>query len=111
MGRLTNCIQDVLDRYFPPDLPSIRHMVINSPAQRDLKARFGFDAAVVPNVFDFAVPAPGMDDYDAALRRAIGLGEDDILVLQPTRIIRRKGIELAVELVGRLGDPRAKLVL
>ena len=102
----TNCIQDILDRCFPPDLPSIRHTVINSPAQRDLKARVGLDAAVVPNVFDFAVPAPGIDAYNGDLRQAIGLGEEDRLILQPTRIIRRKGIELAVELVGRLGDPR-----
>ena len=65
---LTNCIQDLLDRYFPPRLPSIRHTVINSPAQRDLKARFGLDAVVVPNVFDFAVPAPQPDAYSADLR-------------------------------------------
>jgi glycosyltransferase involved in cell wall biosynthesis len=107
----TNCIQDILDRCFPPDLPSIRHTVINSPAQRDLRARVGLDSVVVPNVFDFAVPAPGVDAYNADLRRAIGLSEDDVLILQPTRIIRRKGIELAVELVGRLGDPHNKLVL
>jgi glycosyltransferase involved in cell wall biosynthesis len=107
----TNCIQDVLDRYFPPDLASIRHTVINSPAQRDLKARFGLDSVVVPNVFDFAVPPPGVDDYNVDLCQAIGLTREDVLVLQPTRIIRRKGIELAVELVGRLGDARNKLVL
>jgi glycosyltransferase involved in cell wall biosynthesis len=108
---LTNCIQDLLDRYFPPRLPSIRHTVINSPAQRDLKARFGLDAAVVPNVFDFGVPAPQPDAYSADLREAIGLTPEDRLILQPTRIIRRKGIELAIELVGRLGDSRNKLVL
>jgi glycosyltransferase involved in cell wall biosynthesis len=107
----TNCIQDILDRYFPPDLPSIRHTVINSPAQHDLKARFGLDSAVVPNVFNFGVAPPGIDAYNADLREAIGLSEEDRLILQPTRIIRRKGIELAIELVGRLGDPRNKLVL
>jgi glycosyltransferase involved in cell wall biosynthesis len=107
----TTCIQDILDRVFPPDLPSIRHTVINSLAQRDLKARRGIDAVVIPNVFEFSVPAPGIDDYNADLRRAIGLDEEDILILQPTRIIPRKGIELAIELVGRLDDPRCKLVL
>jgi len=79
--------------------------------QRDLMARFGLESVVVPNVFDFGVPAPGLDDYNADLREATGLTDDDILVLQPTRIIRRKGIELAIELVGRLDDPRCKLVL
>ncbi|MBN1936882.1 MAG: glycosyltransferase family 1 protein, partial [Anaerolineae bacterium] len=107
----TNCIQDILDRCFPPRLPSIRHTVINSAARRALQARLGLDAVVIPNVFDFAVPPPGIDDYNADLREAIGLTPDDILILQPTRIIARKGIELAIELVGRLDDPRCKLVL
>ena len=106
-----NCIPDILARCFPPALPSIRHVVINSLAQRDLTERRGLEAVVVPNVFDFAVPAPVVDGYSADLRAAIGLTEKDILILQPTRIIRRKGIEMAIELVGRLADARCKLVL
>jgi len=35
----------------------------------------------------------------------------DLLVLQPTRVVARKGIEHAIELVRRLNDPRAKLVI
>ena len=107
----TTCIQDILDRCFPPRLPSIRHTVINSAAKRVLKDRFDLDSVVIPNVFDFAVPAPAIDGYNADLREAIGLTGEDVLVLQPTRIIPRKGIELAIELVGRLNDPRCKLVL
>ena len=107
----TNCIPDILARCFPPDLPAIRHVVINSLAQQDLQETLGLDSVVVPNVFDFAHAAPGIDDYNADLRDAIGLSDDDLLILQPTRIIRRKGIELAIELVGRLEDPRCKLVL
>ncbi len=106
-----NCIPEILERCFPPALPSIRHVVINSLAQRDLGLRRGLEAVVVPNVFDFGVPAPAVDDYSADLREAIGLTEEDVLILQPTRIIRRKGIEMAIELVGRLGDDRCKLVL
>jgi glycosyltransferase involved in cell wall biosynthesis len=106
-----NCIPDILARCFPPNLPSIRHTVINSLAQRDLETQFGLDSVVVPNVFDFEVAAPGIDDYNADLREVIGLEDSDILILQPTRIIRRKGIELAIELLGRLGDSRCKFVL
>jgi len=39
----------------------------------------------------------------------IGLKADDKMILQPTRIIRRKGIEQAIELVKELKDPRYKL--
>src|SRR6185436_5635989 len=60
---------------------------------------------------DFETPAPGIDEYNADLRREIGLREDDWLILQPTRVVARKGIEHAIELVRRLADPRAKLVV
>jgi glycosyltransferase involved in cell wall biosynthesis len=106
-----NCIPDILGRVFPPDLPSIRHVVINSLAQQSLKERRGLESTVVPNVFDFATPPPGVDGFNADFRAAIGLVPEDVFILQPVRIIPRKGIELAVELVGRLGDPCCKLVL
>ncbi len=107
----TNCIPGFLDTYFPPDLPNLRHAVINSAAQRDLKARRDIDSVLLPNVFDFATPAPGIDEYNADFRQAIGLSDNDWLILQPTRVIPRKGIELAIELVAKLNDPRAKLVI
>jgi glycosyltransferase involved in cell wall biosynthesis len=106
-----NCVSDILDTVFPPDLPSIRHAVISSIAQKSLKQRRGIDATVVPNVFDFETPAPVLDDYNADFREAIGLSEDDFLILEPVRIIRRKGIELAIEAISRLNDPRCKFIL
>jgi glycosyltransferase involved in cell wall biosynthesis len=46
-----------------------------------------------------------------AFRESIGLKPEDIMILQPTRIIQRKGIEHAIELVKELKDPRYKLVI
>ncbi|MCP4428586.1 MAG: glycosyltransferase family 4 protein [Chloroflexi bacterium] len=106
-----NCVPDFLDAFFPPDLPNLKHAVINSQAQRDLKARRGIESVLIPNVFDFATPAPGIDAYNADFRQAIGLSKDDWLILQPTRVVPRKGIELAIELVARLNDSRVKLVI
>ncbi len=60
---------------------------------------------------DFAHPPPEPDQYAAGFRRTLGLAEDDILILQPTRVVPRKGIEHTVELVRRLDDPRCKLVI
>ena len=45
------------------------------------------------------------------LRSEIGLEPDDIMVLQPTRVVPRKGIELAINLVAQLKDSRLKLVV
>ncbi|MDY7076921.1 MAG: glycosyltransferase family 4 protein, partial [Chloroflexota bacterium] len=101
---------ELADKYLPPRDPLARHVVINSLAQRELTERKGIESTVVPNVFDFAPPWQP-DDYNQDFRTRIGLGENDILVLQATRIVQRKGIELAVDFVRALGSPerRARL--
>jgi len=104
-------VPEILEEAFPPVLPSVRHVVISSLAQRDLKARKRVDAVLIPNVFDFATPPPKRDGFNGDFRRAIGLGREDFIFLQPTRVVPRKGIELAIELVRRLADPRIKLVI
>ncbi len=104
-------ISNFLDTYFPPQLPQLRHAIINSLAQTELKRRRGLDSILIPNVFDFATAPPEIDAYSADFRQAIGVAETDWLVLQPTRVVPRKGIELAIELLARLADPRAKLII
>ncbi|WP_420632240.1 glycosyltransferase [Candidatus Leptofilum sp.] len=104
-------IENYLDQFFPPDLPNLTHATINSLAQTALRQRRGLDSLVIPNVFDFHTPPPGIDDYNTDFRQAIGLAGDDWLILQPTRVVPRKGIELSIELLHQLNDPRAKLVI
>jgi len=106
-----HCLPGVLDSVFPPDLPNLRHVVINSLAQQALRERRGLESTVIPNVLDFAAPPPGVDDYNADLRPAIGLSDGDVLILQPTRVVPRKGIELAIDLVSRLQLANCKLCL
>jgi glycosyltransferase involved in cell wall biosynthesis len=106
-----NCIPDLLLQTFPPDLPSMRHVAINSLAQRDLKFFRGLEAMVVPNVFDYETPPPGIDDYNQDFREALGFSPYDWLFLQPTRVVARKGIDISFELLRRLRDPRARLVI
>ncbi|MGB7875786.1 MAG: glycosyltransferase family 4 protein [Anaerolineales bacterium] len=98
-----NAFLDFLDTYFPPDLPAIRHVNINTIAQNRLKERRKIDSVVIPNVFDFATPPPVLDEYNRDFRQALRLDVATPLIIQPTRVIQRKGIELAVELVSRLG--------
>ena len=40
-----------------------------------------------------------------------GLEEDDIVFLQPTRVVPRKGIENSISLVAALRNPKAKLII
>ena len=101
-------------RYFPWDGPTVRHLAINSLAARDLWERRGLRATVVPNVMDFDVATVSeatAATIRAEVRTALGLAEDRRLILQPTRVVDRKGIELAIELLARLDDPRNVLVV
>jgi mannosylglucosylglycerate synthase len=107
----TNAILDLLDTSFPAKLPTIQHVTINSIAQSRLKARRGIDSEVIPNVHDFATPPTVIDEYNAGFRSDLGLDNNDVLIMQPTRVIQRKGIELAIELVHRLELPRARLFI
>lgn len=106
-----NCVADFLDMAFPPSLSNIRNVVINRSAEEQLALRKGNSALLVPNVFDFEKAAPKPDEYAADVREEIGLSKEDIFVLQPTRIVPRKGIEHAIKIVGMLRDPRMKLVV
>jgi len=102
---------ELADKYLPPRDPLARHVVINSLAQRELAERKGIQAIVVPNVFDFDAPPWQPDDYNQDFRARIGLRENDVFILQATRIVPRKGIELAVDFVKALDSPgrRARL--
>ncbi len=107
---MINAIQDYLNMAFPPVLPSITHVVINSVADAQLSLRTGVSAYIAYNVMDFENPPPPPDDYSSDVRQALGIADDELLVLQPTRVVQRKGIEHAIELLNRLGR-KAKLVI
>ena len=107
----SNAILDLLDTAFPAKLPSIQHVTINSIAQSRLRDRRGIESLVIPNVHDFATSPPPIDNYNSDFRSVLGLGDDDLFILQPTRVIQRKGIEMAIELVNRLEMPNKHLYI
>ena len=106
-----NAIGDLLNMAFPPCLPSIQHVTINSAAQQDLSHRTGNSSVLVPNVLDFDSMPPEADEYAQHFREDIGIEEDDILFLQPTRVVPRKGIEHAISLIAALQNPKCKLIV
>jgi glycosyltransferase involved in cell wall biosynthesis len=107
---LINAVQDYLQRAFPPNLQSIRHVVINSAASRQLSYRTGISNVVIPNVYDFANPPPPPPN-GTLLREELGFKDGDLFILQPTRIVPRKWIERAVELVSLMGIDKPRLVI
>ena len=105
-----NCVNDYLAAAFPPTLPSIRHVVINSIQAQQIASRYGLAARVIPNVMDFDSPPPASDSYSETVRADFDIRDAEYFFLQPTRVIQRKGIEHAIELMRRLDMP-AKLII
>ncbi|MGC9397872.1 MAG: glycosyltransferase [Anaerolineae bacterium] len=102
--------QDYLQAAFPPTLPSVRHVTINSAGERQLALRHGVSSTLIPNVMDFETSPPAPDGYADDLRAELGISPDAYLILQPTRIVPRKRIERAIELVRRLELPAVLLI-
>src|SRR6056297_1943430 len=96
-----NYIEQLLGKIMPPVDPGLEHVVISSYAEHILRSIKRVHPKVIPNCEDFE-DAVQMDDYNARFREELGFAKDDILIVQPTRIVRRKRIEDSVELVGRL---------
>ncbi len=107
---MNNSVRDYLAAAFPPNLPSIRHVVINSIQAQQLALKAGVNALIIPNVMDFDTPPAEPDDFARSIRADLGLTSEQFLILQPTRIIQRKGIEHAIELTRRLGLPASLII-
>jgi glycosyltransferase involved in cell wall biosynthesis len=82
----------------PRDQPRWRHVTINELSRCQLAER-GVEATTLMNSFDCS-PPPG---ERLRTRRALGVGDDQVLVLLPTRAIPRKNIEGALTLARSLG--------
>ncbi len=104
-------IEQLLTEYFPPKNSSIQHVVINSLAQQNLAKHKHLEATVIPNVFNFSAPAWSVDAYNHDLKTQAGIKDTDIFILQATRVIPRKGIELAIDFVKALNSPETRATL
>ncbi len=95
-----NYIEQLLGKIMPPVDPGLEHVVISSYAEHILRSIKRVHPKVVPNCEDFE-HAVQLDEYNSRFREELGFSKNDILIVQPTRIVRRKRIEDSLLLVGR----------
>ena len=107
---LRNCVWDYINMCFPPHLHNIEHVVINTSGQNQLALRTGISSTLIPNVMNFELGPPPPDEYISDVRSDLGVADDELFILQPTRVVQRKGIEHAIEFVARL-EHKAVLVI
>lgn len=108
---MVNSVSDYLEMAFPPRDPELQHVVINKNAADSLAWRKGTISTLIPNVIDFNADHPDQDEFTTSMKEELGFDEDDIIFLQPTRVVPRKGIEHAIRLVSMIDNPRIKLCI
>ena len=98
-------------RWFPPNSKYIKHVTINSITQKELKVRLGIESSVIPDTFDFVGTKNTKDKFNSTFRKDFGIAKDDTVFLQATRIVPRKRIEISIELIKKLDNPKTVLVI
>ncbi len=114
-GKRYDSIHDELNTLvndtFPLLLPDVRHAVINTFGVETFKNKFNINATLVPNVMNFDREYGIPNKNNNYFLRDLGIGLNEIALLQVTRIVRRKGIETAVSLIEKLNDKKLKLII
>ncbi len=104
-------INNFVAEVFPLRTPNSVHAVINTHASHTLMERFNRASVNVPNVMDFNQAFGLKNQKNENLAEHLGYKKDDLLLFQITRIVRRKGIEAAIQLIHELNDKKVKLVI
>jgi glycosyltransferase involved in cell wall biosynthesis len=95
-------VRNQLEKHFPPDRKYIKHLCINSLGQRALQKRKGLNADIIYDTFKYNQPRWEKKPKITEFLKQKGIKPNDIVMLQATRIVRRKNIELAIDLTAEL---------
>lgn len=102
-------IKPFLKKYFPPKRKNAFHVVINSTARDSLFEKYGIKSVIVPNIFDRFTAEK--NTFNSTLKKDFGLKKDDSFFVVPVRIVPRKNIEAAIELIKELKGTGMKLII
>lgn len=95
-------VEKLLANSYAPKRPYIKHACINSIAQKALKERHHIDTIIIYDTIDFKQKQWKKDDYNNDILQNWKINSNDIIILQATRIVRRKNIELSIDYTKKL---------
>lgn len=98
------CIRrELLGEHFPARSDSIMHVVTSKLHRREFRERTGLTASCWHNCFDFEATR-GPDEFNAPLRKDLGIGCQEVMLLQPTLAIERKSIGQSIRFAEDLAE-------
>jgi glycosyltransferase involved in cell wall biosynthesis len=95
-------IEKQLKKSFLPKRSYINHLCINSIGKNALNKRRNIKAALLYDTFDFDQPNLSKKDCTTDFLSDKGISPNDLVLLQATRVVRRKNIELSIDLASQL---------
>ena len=104
-------INEMIKEVFPLILPNVQQVVINENGKHLLKNKFSTNSIKIPNVMDFDKPFANKQISKKNVYDFFNLPKNNILLFQITRIVRRKRIDTALELISKLNDKNIKLII
>ena len=106
-----NFAKSILERYFPPRMPNLRHWTINSRNEKALRKK-GVIASVIHDSMDFddRLDPKSYARLRTELRTKHGIKPHDIVLFVGTRIVPNKQIEIAGQLTATLQSFRQDII-
>ncbi len=104
--------KSILEGYFPPTMPNLRHWTINSRNKNELKESKTVEAKVIHDTMDFDQKLEPAEQtrIRALLRGKQGIKPNDIVLFVGARIVPNKQAEIAGRLTAVLQNLRQGIV-
>ena len=103
--------KSILDRYYPPQMPNIKHWTINSRNEKALRGK-RVAASIIHDTMDFddRLDPKSYAGLRSKLRTKHGIKPHDAVLFVGTRIVPNKQIEIAGHLTATLENFRQNLI-
>lgn len=103
-------VGEIVDNYLLPDFFNVKHCVISENAKREMIKRRGINSEILSKYIDTEADGVEIVERSEQIRVLAGAGENDLLVLNPSRLVPRKAVEFSVELIAYLNSVRHELI-